>query len=96
MKVKRRKKQLLKMVGRVIVLMFCMILFHFNCDFSKWHQQRKKRTGGYVADVLNGGEMLHESGEGLKLESEEVVIEEATEEDVVATQSYTEEITGLT
>lgn len=40
--------------------------------------------------------MLHESGEGLKLESEEVVIEEATEEDVVATQSYTEEITGLT
>lgn len=71
--------------------MLCIILCYFNYGISSG-----KENGDYVANVFNEKETLHESGEGLKLESEDVVIEEATEEDVVTTQSYTAEITCLT
>lgn len=75
------------------LLVLCFLLF---CFASTTVLAAEEKNGDYTTEDLNETEMIHESGEELRVESEEVVDEEPTEEDVVTIQSYTAEITGLT
>ena len=75
------------------LLVLCFLLF---CFASTTVLAAEEKNGDYTTEDLNETEMIHESVEELRVESEEVVDEEPTEEDVVTIQSYTAEITGLT